>query len=190
MILGLIKRIFSKEPKPHYPGGEFLTFTNPYNGKQITFFKSHEDFFKEENLCFKLYDWQIADAYADLERVNEALERNVYSVCVSIDINDIESIHYMFNPYTPKGKIKLNPCSLNARFRTKEGIPYGCSISYDIYDTPKTAHYSLAYRMRDELAYTIDLHYKNDAFHVTKVITTDSKCNNTKLYHIRKEEIT
>lgn len=179
----MLFNLFKKKPKEISH-----TFVNPYNHKEVTF-TEYPYTNREEYLVYKLYDWQYDFAKSEIEKVNNALQDNPYTKKLPLQFSDLKYGDYAFNPFTPKGKIKLNPCNLNLYFRTSEGIPYGMTISYDVNDIPKTASYSNPYVFPVGDCYTVVLHYVNNRFYVTKVVKTDSHYNNAKLYHIRKEDI-
>ena len=153
------------------------------------YFPKTEYTYDAKYLSFELYDWQYPFAESECIKVLNSLKQNEYTKELPLQFRDLESGGFAFNPFTPKGKIKLKPCNMNLRFRTAKGIPYMLSIAYDVNDAPKTASYSIAYVFPDGDSYTVDLHYVNNRFYVTKVVKTDSHYNNTKLYHIRKEDI-
>lgn len=185
MLIKLLEKLFKKKKEPQEVT---YTFTNPYSHKEITFHAT-PFFANADSLEYELTNEQKEFATKEVDRINHALSLNQYSQILYIDVDDLEFASFTFNPYTPTGKIKLNPCCLSMHFRTKEGIPSGLSIHYDINDNPKTASFWMAYYMKNSCSYTIDFHYVNKEFHVTKVIKTYPDGNYRKLYQIKKEEI-
>lgn len=162
-------------------------YTVDFSGKIVSFPKTkRED--SRKYLVFPLKDWQYQYAYKDISEVGKALKCNELLNDCPLSINDIEFADYAFNPYTPNGKIALNPCNLIVGLRTKAGIPYMLTIKYDKYDNIKTASYSSGMTQPIGETYNVDLHYVRDCFYVTKIVKGQGYDWET-VFHIRKENI-
>ena len=139
---------------------------------------------QSNHLDYPIADFQWNYVKSEIERLNELLKTVDCTKKLHMNINVLtEDSYFRYEPFTPKtGKISKYPCMLHACANTYMG--YSVSIWYDIKDNIGKGQMHIATRL---LTYTIDFKTVNNGLIITKVVTTDDKLNNRKLYHVQKD---
>lgn len=135
------------------------------------------------------FDYPVADfqwefVKEEIEMLNELLKTVDCTKKLHMDSNALtKDSYFRYVPFTPKtGKISKYPCMLHACSNIYMG--YSVSIWYDIKDNIGKGQIHIATKF---LTYTIDFKTSEKGLIITKVVTTDDKLNNRKLYHIQKD---
>ena len=141
---------------------------------------------KESNVRKARYEYPIADfqkefVISEIERLNALLQTTKYTKKLHMDSSKLTDDSYFgFEPFTVKTqKISKYPCFLHASSTIYMG--YSVTIYYDVKDV---ACKGMIHISTKKFAYTIDFKNVNGDLKIMKVVTTDNKLNNEKLYHI------
>lgn len=129
---------------------------------------------------FPIANFQLPFAKSEVEKLNELLKTLDCTRKLHMNSNAITPDSYFrYTPFTEKtGKISKYPCMLHICSTVHMG--YSVTIHYDIHDNIGKGTMHLA---TPKLAYTIDFKNSNGVLKIMKVVTTDDKFGNVKLYH-------